>query len=283
MSQLVWLITGCSSGFGEQFVHSILARGDKVIATARKIEKIQHLQQAGATILQLDITDKQQQIRDAIAAATKIHGRVDVLVNNAAYIAIGTWEDLEYEDFLAEFDTNVFGTIKVTRALLPHFRERRSGTMVFIGSLSGWVGHAGCGAYAGSKFALEGLVESLSRETAHLGLKTLLIEPGRFRTKLLSSGNIKSVASSIPDYQEFSETLLSGLGKEDQNQPGDPVKLVEIILDLVRQEGAAANRDVPLRLPLGVDCFDEMKAKCEETLQLLENWENVIRSTNRGD
>ncbi|KAJ9624601.1 hypothetical protein H2204_010783 [Knufia peltigerae] len=283
MSQLVWLITGCSSGFGEQFVHSILARGDKVIATARKIEKIQHLQQAGATILQLDITDKQQQIRDAIAAATKIHGRVDVLVNNAAYIAIGTWEDLEYEDFLAEFDTNVFGTIKVTRALLPHFRERRSGTMVFIGSLSGWVGHAGCGAYAGSKFALEGLVESLSCETAHLGLKTLLIEPGRFRTKLLSSGNIKSVASSIPDYQEFSETLLSGLGKEDQNQPGDPVKLVEIILDLVRQEGAAANRDVPLRLPLGVDCFDEMKAKCEETLQLLENWENVIRSTNRGD
>lgn len=96
MSQLVWLITGCSSGFGEQFVHSILARGDKVIATARKIDKIQHLQQAGATILQLDITDKQQQIRDTIAAATRIHGKIDVLVNNAAYIAIGTWEDLEY-------------------------------------------------------------------------------------------------------------------------------------------------------------------------------------------
>ncbi|KAL6251721.1 hypothetical protein RBB50_001931 [Rhinocladiella similis] len=283
MSQLVWLITGCSSGFGEQFVHSILARGDKVIATARKIDKIQHLQQAGATILQLDITDKQQQIRDTIAAATRIHGKIDVLVNNAAYIAIGTWEDLEYEDFLAEFDTNVFGTIKVTRALLPYLRERRSGTMVFIGSLSGWVGHAGCGAYAGSKFALEGLVESLSRETAHLGLKTLLIEPGRFRTKLLSSGNIKSVTSAIPDYQEFSKTLLSGLGQEDQNQPGDPVKLVEIILDLVKQEGVATNRDVPLRLPLGVDCFDEMKAKCEETLQVLKEWESTIRSTNHSD
>jgi len=96
MSELVWLITGCSSGFGEQFVHSVLARGDKVIATARKIDKIQHLQQAGATILRLDITDKQQQIRDTIAAAIKVHGRIDVLVNNAAYIAIGTWEDLEY-------------------------------------------------------------------------------------------------------------------------------------------------------------------------------------------
>lgn len=128
-----------------------------------------------------------------------------------------------------------------------------------------------------------GLVESLSRETAHLGLKTLLIEPGRFRTKLLSSGNIKSVTSAIPDYQEFSKTLLSGLGQEDQNQPGDPVKLVEIILDLVKQEGVATNRDVPLRLPLGVDCFDEMKAKCEETLQVLKEWESTIRSTNHSD
>ncbi|KIW12887.1 hypothetical protein PV08_08074 [Exophiala spinifera] len=283
MSELVWLITGCSSGFGEQFVHSVLARGDKVIATARKIDKIQHLQQAGATILQLDITDKQQQIRDTIAAAIKVHGRIDVLVNNAAYIAIGTWEDLEYEDFLAEFDTNVFGTIKVTRALLPHFRERRSGTMVFIGSLSGWVGHAGCGAYAGSKFALEGLVESLSRETAHLGFKTLLIEPGRFRTKLLSSGNMKSVASAIPDYQEFSQNLLNGLSQSDQTQPGDPVKLAEIILDLVRQEGVAASRNVPLRIPLGVDCFEELKAKCEETLELLKEWEATIKSTNHDD
>lgn len=99
MSQLVWLVTGCSSGFGEQFVHSILARGDKVIATGRKLEKLEHLEQAGASILQLDITDNQQIMRDTIATAINIYGKIDVLVNNASYIQIGTWEDLEFVSF----------------------------------------------------------------------------------------------------------------------------------------------------------------------------------------
>lgn len=179
MTQLVWLVTGCSSGFGEQFVHGILARGDKVIATARKLEKITHLEKAGAAILQLDITNSQQSIRETMSEALSIYGGIDVLVNNAAFASMGTWEDLEYvvsnipwgptdlvarlEDFIAQFDTNVFGTIRVTRALLPHFRQRRSGTAVFIGSLSGWIGHPAVGAYAGSKFALEGdFLQSLS-------------------------------------------------------------------------------------------------------------------------
>ena len=233
MSQLVWLITGCSSGFGEQFTHSILARGDKVIATARNVSKIKQLEDMGAAALQLDIADNQATINDTIARATRIYGRIDILINNASYISIGTWEDLEYDDFLAQFDTNVFGTIKVTRALLTHLRERRAGNIVFIGSLSGWIGHPFVSAYAGSKFALEGIIEGLSKETAHLGIKSLLIEPGRFRTKLLSGTNLKSVASKIPDYADFSQTMLLGLASEDSKQPGDPVKLVEIILDLV--------------------------------------------------
>lgn len=156
MAPLVWLITGCSSGFGQQFVHSILARGDKVIATARTLSRIAHLEQLGASTLQLDITSSQSSIDATIAKAISIYGRVDVLVNNAAFIQIGTLEDLQYEDWVKQFDTNVFGTIKVTKAVLPHFRERKSGCMVFISSLSGWVGHDACGAYAGSKFALEG-------------------------------------------------------------------------------------------------------------------------------
>ena len=159
MPQLVWLITGCSSGFGEVFTRQLLARGDHVIATARKLEKIQHLKDAGAATLQLDVTDSQQKIRDQVAKAIAVYGRIDVLVNNAAYIATGTWEDLEYEQFLAEFDTNVFGVIKATRAVLPHFRERRQGTNVFIGSRSGWLGDPFCSAYSGSKFALEGEIQ----------------------------------------------------------------------------------------------------------------------------
>ena len=188
-----------------------------------------------------------------------------------------------YDDFFAQFNTNVFGTIKVTRALLPHFRERRAGTNVFISSLSGWIGHPGVSAYAGSKFALEGIVEGLRHETSQFGIKTLLIEPGRFRTNLLSSNKMKAARSTIPDYAEFSNGLIEYLAREDNAQPGNPVTLVEIILDLVRQEGVAAGKEMPFRLPLGVDVYDDMKQKCEETLGMLEEWRDVIRSTDYAD
>lgn len=282
MSGLVWLITGCSpGGFGEYFVRSILARGDKVIATARNADKLQLLKQKNdVEILQLDITDTQDNVNAIVQRAISIYGHIDVLVNNAAFIQVGTLEDLEYTNWLEQFDTNVFGSIKVTKALLPHLRQRKKGTNVFISSLSGWIGHPFCGPYASSKFALEGVVEALSKETAPLGIKTLMIEPGRFRTLLLSGGNRKTRVSSIPDYEQLSNDLVEGLSEEDQRQPGDPVKLAEIVVDLVRGEGVAKDKDVPLRMPLGLDCYDEIKEKCEETLRLLEDWKGVIRSTD---
>ncbi|PVH77405.1 NAD(P)-binding protein [Cadophora sp. DSE1049] len=280
MAPLTWFITGCSSGFGEQFAYSILARGDKVIATARKPDSIAHFKEAGAAVLQLDITDDQRNMDAVMEKALQVYGKIDVLVNNAAYISIGTWEELGYEDFLAQFDTNVFGTIKVTRALLPHFRQRHAGTVVFIGSLSGWIGHPGCSAYAGSKFALEGMVESLQQEVSPFGIRTLLMEPGRFRTKLLSSQNMKTVQPTIADYSEFSKARITGLEEGDRKQPGDPVKFVEYVLDLVRGEGIAEGKEIPFRLPLGKDVFDDVKRKCEETLKMLEDWKNVIRGTD---
>lgn len=282
MPGLVWLITGCSpGGFGEYFLQRITARGDKVIATARNPGKLQQLKQKNdIEILQLDVTDTQENINAIIRKSIEIHGRIDVLVNNAAFIQVGTLEDLSYSDWLAQFDTNVFGSIKVNKALLPHFRQRGTGTNVFISSLSGWIGHAFCGPYASSEFALEGVVEALSKETVPLGIKTLLIEPGRFRTLLLSGNNRKTKLSSIPDYEQLSNNMVQGLSGEDERQPGDPVKLAEIVVDLVREEGVAKGRDVPLRMPLGLDCYDEIKKKCEETLRLLEEWKGVIRSTD---
>ncbi|KAI0116027.1 NAD(P)-binding protein [Hypoxylon sp. NC0597] len=280
MTQLVWLITGCSSGFGELLTHQILSRGDLAIATARNVDKITHLGQAGAATLELDVTRSQQDINDIISKAISIYGRIDVVVNNAAYVATGAWEDIEYDQLLAQFDTNVFGVFKVTRAVLPHLRGRRSGTMVFISSLSGWIGHPFVGPYAGSKFALEGLVESLGRETEALGIKTLLIEPGRFRTMLLSPKNLQAVPSKIPDYAEASKAHIDGLAKEDRAQPGDPQKAVKIIVDLVRKEGCAEGKEVPFRFPLGTDCYKEVKGKCEETLDLLWDWSHVINSTD---
>lgn len=128
-----------------------------------------------------------------------------------------------------------------------------------------------------------GMVEGLSQEVSSFGIKTLLIEPGRFRTKLLSADNMRFGSPKIPDYADFSKTLLKGLANEDQMQPGDPGKLVNIILDLVRREGVAEGVDMPARLPLGSDVYFDIKTKCEETLTLLRDWEVVIQSTNYSE
>ncbi|GFF27394.1 uncharacterized oxidoreductase YusZ, partial [Aspergillus udagawae] len=222
MSPLVWLVTGCSSGFGRVFVEQILARGDRVIATARRAESIEDLSSGGPAVLQLDVTSDQDNLNQTMAKAIAIYGHIDVLVNNAAYVAVGAWENVSDEEFRANFDTNVFGVLKVTKALLPHFRQRRSGTTVFISSRSGWYGNPLVGPYSGTKFALEGqisrLVESLWRETEPLGLRTLLIEPGRFRTLLLSSSNLKVAQSSIPEYKGRTEDLRKVLATEDRAQ-----------------------------------------------------------------
>ncbi|KAF2475123.1 NAD(P)-binding protein [Lindgomyces ingoldianus] len=281
MAPLVWLITGCTSGFGSLMVQQILSRGDKVIATGRTLSKLSSLQESGAAVLQLDVTDSQQSLNATIVKAIAIYGRIDVLVNNAAYIQTGAWEDLEYGEWLAEFDANVLGVIKVTRAVLPHLRERKAGTIVFLSSRSGWYGDAFCSAYSGSKFALEGIVEGLRWETEQFGIKTLMIEPGRFRTKFLSPGNLRTKQSHIPDYEEASRNFIAYLAQnEDGKQPGDPLKAVEIILDLVRKEGVAEGKEVPFRLPLGRDCYETIKEKCEETLKLLKEWEGVCTSTD---
>lgn len=162
MPQLVWLVTGCSSGFGLQFTHSILARGDLVIATARNPASIQHLSSLdGVSVLQLDVTSPQHEIDATIAHAVAIHGHIDVLINNAAHVQLGVWEELEYEDWTRQFETNVFGTIKVTKPVLSHMRTRNQGTLVFVSSLNGFVAHPTVGPYSASKHALEG--ESFSR------------------------------------------------------------------------------------------------------------------------
>ncbi|KAM0547497.1 hypothetical protein ACHAPJ_010370 [Fusarium lateritium] len=280
MPQLVWLITGCSSGFGAEFVRQILSRGDKVIATARRLSSIESLASQGAATLQLDITSSQETIDQIIAHAIIIYGHIDVLVNNAGFVSSGSWEDLRYEDFLASFETNVFGPIKTTRAALPHLRERKSGTMVFISSLSGWVGHQFTGAYAGSQFALEGLVESLHKETEPLGLRTLLMEPGRFRTPLLSPTNVKIKGSSIPDYEKVASAWGADLRDGDFKQPGNPEHFVRIVVDLVREEGCAEGKKIPFRLPVGKDAVEEIGVKLEEVTGVMREWDQLITNTD---
>ncbi|KAG5747075.1 hypothetical protein H9Q70_010233 [Fusarium xylarioides] len=284
MPQLVWLVTGCSSGFGSEFVHQILSRGDKAIATARNSARIESVASQGAAVVELDVTDSQDSIDQIIAKAIAVYGRIDVLVNNAGFVAAGSWEDLSYDEFVSSFETNVFGPIKVTRAVLPHMRANKSGTMVFISSLSGWVGHQFTGAYAGSKFALEveisGVVESLHNETKSLGLRTLLMEPGRFRTPLLSTGHLQPKQSKIPDYESASETHHDHLHGGDLKQPGNPEKFVKIVLDLVRQEGCAQGITIPFRLPVGKDAVEEIGAKARDVLETMQEWDSIITETD---
>ncbi|KAF4450150.1 hypothetical protein F53441_6668 [Fusarium austroafricanum] len=277
MSQLVWLVTGCSSGFGLEFVRQILSRGDKVIATARNSARIEALANEGAAILELDVTHSQSAVDQAMNHAITIYGHIDVLVNNAGYVAAGSLEDLSYEDYLASFETNVFGPIKVTRALLPHMRARKSGTMVFISSVSGWIGHRFTGAYAGTKFALEGIVESLWKETEPLGLRTLLMEPGRFRTPVLSESQLKTKGTQIADYIPGWEAHSDHLTRDNMKQPGNPEVFVRIVLDLVRQEGCAEGKKIPFRLPVGSDSVAEISAKITEVVEALQNWDSIIR------
>ena len=175
MPQLTWLVTGCSSGIGEQFVIGVLARGDRVIATARKdISRLKRLENGGAAVFELDFPPQQRK-SNKMAEIIKIYGGVDILVNfnNAGYIEAGMVEEVScvsfclrilrsltqspsHEQYLAQFDTNVFGVINVRQALLPHFRQKRSGYVIFVGSSGGWAGSPGAGPYCGTRFALEG-------------------------------------------------------------------------------------------------------------------------------
>jgi len=199
--QLVWLVTGTSSGFGLQIATAALAKGDKVIATSRSLVNLAPLKEAGAHVLELDVTSPLPVLEGIAKKSVEIYGRIDVLVNNAGYIAVGAVEESTPEETLAQFNTNVFGALNVTRAFLPYMREKKTGTIAFIGSLGGWRGCPIFPLYAGTKYAIRGISESLHEEIAPLGLRSICFEPGYFRTNFLQEGHRGSYESRIADYK----------------------------------------------------------------------------------
>ncbi|PVH82871.1 oxidoreductase,short chain dehydrogenase-like protein [Cadophora sp. DSE1049] len=280
MASQVWLITGTTSGFGAEFVKILLAKGDKVIATARDIAKISHFKDAGASTLKLDLLADQAAFDKAAADAIAIHGHVDVVVNNAGYSHFGTVEEDSREDWIKQYQTHVFGPLGVARAFLPHFRSRKAGTFVFIGSTAAWGGIPTLAAYCGSKAALRGAVETLSLEISPLGLRTLLVEPGFFRTDLLNASNTKYISSQIPEYKPLTEQNFSTFKGYHKLQPGDPAKGVQRIVDTVKGEGDAKGKEFPISLALGSDAVSHIRRNCEENLRLLGEWERVSSDTD---
>ncbi|KAL9645692.1 hypothetical protein ABK040_003425 [Willaertia magna] len=270
---------GTSSGFGREFVHTILERGDKVIATARDLSKIQDLVKAGAHALKLDVTSGLPTISNVIEEAIKVYGQIDVLINNAAVVTKGTIEDVTPEETFKQFDTNIFGLLNTTRAILPHMRERKEGTIVNIGSIGGFGGAPTIGLYCATKFALEGISESLQSEVAHLGIKVLLVEPGYFRTSLLGPQNMISTSNTtISDYDQIYKGL--DFNSIHNTQRGDPKKLANIIVDVITGTGVAKGREMPFRLPLGADAYPYILNKLNKVKEEMEPWKEIITSTD---
>ncbi|OTB02033.1 hypothetical protein M426DRAFT_63011 [Hypoxylon sp. CI-4A] len=290
MSQ-TWLITGCSSGFGELFVRKLRAAGDNVIATGRSADaKLAHLKDTGAEILDLDVSAPPDIIQAKIEHAWGLFpGGIDVVVNNAGYILSGALEELRrasalncFEDELQNImGTNFFGPFNITQAILPKLRAKGKGTLLYMSSQAGWHGDASAAGYCSTKFALEGMAESLSKELALIapGIKVLIVEPGYFGTRAFHNVNFAPLRNA-QDYTLFHSQVKASVESVLNNEPGDPDKGVDIMIDLVKGTGVAAGKIVPLRVPLGSDGWSRVKEKCEQTLKICEEWENVAKSAD---
>lgn len=270
----VWLITGTSTGFGRALAEAALVHGDRVVATARDAVTIGDLHERApgrALALPLDVTDPAA-VRAVVDAAVAAFGRIDVLVNNAGYGSRGALEELSDRQVRDQFETNVFGALDVTRAVLPVMRAQRRGHVVQISSVGGVVAALGGAAYAGTKFALEGLSEGLAAEVAHLGIRVTLVEPGPFRTDF--AGRSARHGAPIADYAPVLDGARAQFRAMHGTQPGDPARAAEAIITLVGMP------DPPLRLPLGAPAFDRIRARLTERLTELEDVEAWGRATD---
>src|SRR5919112_6655558 len=270
----VWLITGCSSGFGREIALAALSRGDAVVATARRPEALKDLLEGApegkAHALALDVTNPQQ-ILWAVEEAMDRFGRVDVLVNNAGYGSVGAVEEFTMEELREHFETLFFGAVELTKAVLPGMRERGSGAIVQISSLGGQLAFPGSGSYCAAKFALEGLSEALAGEVKPFGIKVVVVEPGVFRTGFAGARLHRS--REIGAYKDSVGPLRDLIDGSDQNQPGDPKKAARAILAALDAE------ETPLRLVLGADAVEAIRNKLDSTRAELDRWEAVSRDT----
>ena len=257
----VWFITGAGRGMGVDIATAALAAGHAVVATARNPDTVTAAQGQDEDLLavKLDVTDPAD-AQAAVQAAVERFGRIDVLVNNAGNFYAGFFEEITPQDFRAQVETTLFGPLHVTRAVLPVLRAQRSGLVVAISSTAGIVGQAFCTAYAAAKFGVEGWIESLAPEVAPFGIGTMLVEPGCFRTQLLSPASTTYAEASIEDYAErTSQTVAAGKAVNGQ-QAGDPAKLATALVQL------ASRDEPPRRFVAGADAIATVEQKAKDLL-----------------
>lgn len=268
-----WFITGASSGLGDAFARHALAQGHNVVATARDPGRLEALVRSAperVAAVKLDVTEPGDGDA-AVAAAITRFGRIDVLINNAGYGIVGAVEETPEAELRAQMETNFFGAVAVTRAALPQLRAQGSGAIVNISSLGGQLSVPGFGAYSASKFALEGLSEALRGELAPLGIKVMIVEPGEFRTAFAGAAlKHMPVIDAYKDTVSGTRDFARGM---HEAQAGDPMKAVAAIDTALRAE------NTPLRLQLGQDAVDAVRAHAEALLAELAAWESVAVAT----
>jgi NAD(P)-dependent dehydrogenase (short-subunit alcohol dehydrogenase family) len=276
----VWFITGCSSGFGAEITKQALARGDKVVATARNAAKLDSLKELGAVVLALDTTWPDAKIESVVAEAIRQVGHIDILMNNAGVVLEGAVEETSDQEAKDNFNVGVFGTMAVTRAVLPYMRERKSGVIAGMGSIGGWRGTLGAGVYCSTKFALVGIFQALKAECKELGIEVTLIEPGYFRTDLLASGNKVVAKKVIPDLLPVMQPLRDAFQAYNHNQPGNPVKGSALIIEALTHSGRCKGKELPDRLPLGSDCVKGIEEAMEKANKELGEWKELAMTTD---
>jgi NAD(P)-dependent dehydrogenase (short-subunit alcohol dehydrogenase family) len=257
----VWLITGAGRGMGVDIAKAALAAGHAVVATGRNPEQVSSAlgTHADLLVVKLDVTSAEG-ARSAVRAAVDRFDRIDVLVNNAGNFYAGFFEEITPDDFRAQIETTMFGPMNVTRAVLPVMRAQRSGLIIAISSTAGIVGQEFCTAYATSKFGVEGWIESLSPEVAPFGIKTMLVEPGFFRTQLLSPESTRFAKPAIDDYANRSEETIVAWKSMNGKQGGDPAKLASALVQLAGEDHP------PFRFVAGADAIAAVEKKADDLL-----------------
>jgi NAD(P)-dependent dehydrogenase (short-subunit alcohol dehydrogenase family) len=270
----VWFITGASTGLGRKLAEAVLAKGDRVVATARKEETVSDLERQypnQARAVRLDVTDPAQ-VKTSVQAAIQTFGRIDVLVNNAGYGLLGAVEEVSDAQIRHQFETNLFGLLNVTRAVLPLLREQKSGHILNITSVGGQVSFPVFGMYHGTKYAIEGISESLAQEVAAFGIKVTIVEPGGFKTDFGSRSMVQ--AKQIPAYQPVYQAVLQAFANTIF---GDPARAAQGMIQAVEAD------QPPLRLALGTDALPLIREKFNSELEEYKRWESVTVATAYED
>ena len=274
----VWLVTGAGRGMGVDIAKAALAAGHAVVATGRNPDTVTAAlgQDEDLLAVKLDVTDPAD-AQAAVTAAVERFGRIDVLVNNAGNFYAGFFEEISPQDFRAQVETTLFGPINVTRAVLPVLRTQRSGLVVAISSTAGIVGQEFCTAYAAAKFGVEGWIESLAPEVAPFGIRTMLVEPGFFRTELLTPESTNYAAPWIEDYAERTHQTVAAWKAMNGQQGGDPAKLATALVQL------ASRDEPPLRWVAGADAIATVEHKAKDLLAQADAYRELSSNLAHDD